>query len=172
MAGRRQRSVALGLGAALLMTALAGVAAPSASALLCGYPPKACQKGKTNPVNDATVAPGIMLLGRDQASRVRVTTEADTVTSAAKSYRNAEEISPRRPLRAAVTTLPPNSTVLVFITMKDGKLAPIGVVATNRRGEAILPAVRFSRPGMQTIVVRTQAGVERFASFRVTPDAF
>jgi len=154
MTGHRPRLIALGLGAILATTAIIGVTAPSASALLCGYPPKACPSGSLNPSNAATVAPGILLLAQSNAS------SAPRVpgTNARTSW--PIEVSTDEPFRTQVRGLSPKSPYLMFIVMSDGKRAAIGATRTSPTGRADLPAMRLSRPGTTTVILRDSTGRE------------
>jgi len=64
------------------------------------------------------------------------------------------------PFRAQARGLSANSPYLMFIVMSDGKRAPIGVTRTSSTGRADLPAMRLSRPGETTVILRDSDGRE------------
>ena len=154
MTGHRPRLMALALGTLVTVGALVGITAPSASALLCGYPPKACPSGSLNPATEATVAPGILLLARADA------TSAPKVPSVNARLSWPIDVFTDEPFRAQARGLIANSPYLMFIVMSDGKRAPIGVTRTSSRGRADLPAMRLSRPGETTVILRDVDGRE------------
>ena len=154
MTGHRHRLITLGIGTLVTVGALVGITAPSASALLCGYPPKACPSGSLNPATEATVAPGILLVARtDATSAVRLPS-----VNARLSW--PMDVFTDEPFRAQARGLSANSPYLMFIVMSDGKRAPIGVTRTSSTGRADLPAMRLSRPGETTVILRDSDGRE------------
>ena len=134
MTGHRHRLITLGIGTLVTVGALVGITAPSASALLCGYPAKACPSGSLNPATEATVAPGILLVARaDATSAVRLPS-----VNARLSW--PMDVFTDEPFRAQARGLSANSPYLMFIVMSDGKRAPIGVTRASSTGRADLPA--------------------------------
>ena len=157
------RVVTVSIAAATLLTGIAtlgaGIAsatsAASAPALLCGYPLTKCKTGQTNPTKDTTLAPGFLL-----SSQATATTTKRTVPVLAYPSRPIDfvDVSTAEPFSAYVVNLPRSSTVLASVVLPSGKLAPIGIVKTTPSGNAILPTMRFSRPGMTQIALRRQSG--------------
>ena len=142
-----KRSIAIGLAAAALVTGSALAFAAPASAELCGYPPRQCPPGQSNPSVPTTLAPGIMLVSQADVLRATVLAGRSSRTLASATPLSAVT---SLPMRARITGLPRRASVQVFVTM-DGKPAPIGTVRTDARGRALLPAVRFSRPGARSL---------------------
>ena len=135
----------------------------TAPALLCGYPLKKCPAGQTNPLKDTTLGPGFLLLSQDTATKVP---RSDLVLAYPSHPIDYLEVSTSEPFSAYVINLPHSSTVLASVVLPSGKLAPIGIVKTNSVGRAILPAMRFSRPGMTQIALRRQDGVVEYIYIR------
>jgi hypothetical protein len=162
MTGHWHRLITLGIGTIVTVGALVGITAPSASALLCGYPPKACPSGSLNPATEATVAPGILLVARADA------TSAQRLPSVNAHFSLWPiDVFTDEPFRAQARGLSANSPYLMFIVMSDGKRAPIGVTRASSTGRADLPAIRLSRPGATTVILRDVDGHEftlKFAS--------
>jgi hypothetical protein len=153
-----------GLAGVAVTASLVLVAAPSASALLCGYPPKACPKGQTNPTKEATVAPGILLLSNEDAM------DTPKLTYSARPSlfpldAPVVSVPTSDGFRGLVRNLPRDKTVIVSILMQDGKFATIGIVRADSDGYAYLPAVRLSRPEPTTFMIVTQGGGKRFVTY-------
>lgn len=162
---RRLSTALAGLAAVAVSAGLVLAAAPSASALLCGYPPKACPAGQVNPSTDTTVAPGILLVSNTEGQtavrkRTRLTHWDDSPADARQVMVYTSET-----FRGDVSGLGRSSSVIVSILMKDGSAAPIGIVRTDRYGRAVLPAVRLSRPVPTTFMIVLQNGEKRYVTF-------
>ena len=166
MTSRRLASCLAGIAAAGAVASLLVATAPGAAALLCGYPPKACPAGQTNPTNATTVAPGILLLANSNAI-LAPRTYPVRVSLWDRNPKLASDVrvSTAEPFRGSLRRLPSNSSAIVSIVMSDGKLAPIGVVRTDERGNATLPAVRLSQPRPTTFVITLQDGDKRYVNF-------
>jgi hypothetical protein len=163
---RRFASTLAGLTALGACAALLVAGAPSASALLCGYPPKACPAGQTNPTNATTVAPGILLLANSEVSLApRTYPVRVSVLDRNPKLASDVKVSTAEPFRGSLRRLPSNSSAIVSIVMNDGKLAPIGVIKTDSHGYATLPAVRLSQPRPTTFVITLQDGDKRYVNF-------
>ena len=169
------RVVTVSIAAATLLTGIATLGAGSASArssaaapvsapaLLCGYPLKKCPAGQTNPLQNTTLGPGYLLISQATAAK---TPQSDLVLAYPSHPIDYLDVSTSEPFSAYVINLPRNSTVLASVVLPSGKLAPIGIVKTNSVGRAILPAMRFSRPGMTQIALRRQDGVVEYIYIR------
>ena len=163
---RRFTTALAGLAGVAVTASLVLVAAPSASALLCGYPPKACPTGQVNPKTAATVAPGILLVSNSEA------TGAENTRRVVMGRRDASpmtashvDVTTSDSFRGKLGGLAANQTVLVSILMKDGSAAAIGIVRTDRYGRTTLPAVRLSRPAPTTFLITLQNGDKRYITF-------
>ena len=150
--------------AAVLLAAGAPFASASSPTLLCGYPLKKCPAGQTNPLKDTTLGPGFLLLSQGSAAK---TPQSEPVLAYPGHAIDYVDVKTSEPFSAYVVNLPRVSTVLASVVLPSGKLAPIGIVKTTSQGKAILPAMRFSRPGMTQIALRRQDGVVNYIWVRV-----
>ena len=161
------RVVTVSIAAATLLTGIATLGAGSASArssatahstapaLLCGYPLKKCPAGRINPTSDTPLGPGYLLASQATAANTGRTLPVLAYPAVAIDY---VDVSTKNPFSAYVVNLPRNSTVLASVVLPSGKRAPIGIIKTSASGNAILPAMRFSRPGETLIALTRQNG--------------
>ena len=127
----------------------------TAPALLCGYPLKKCPAGRINPTSDTPLGPGYLLASQATAANTGRTLPVLAYPAVAIDY---VDVSTKNPFSAYVVNLPRNSTVLASVVLPSGKRAPIGIIKTSASGNAILPAMRFSRPGETLIALTRQNG--------------
>lgn len=127
------------------------IAAPGASALLCGYPPKSCPAGQTNPSKDTKLGAGIVLLSQTRATRP----DADR----ARLRQTGTPIADTSwPVRLSADLPRADTSYIVSVVLPSGAKATIGVVKSDRRGRATLPSMLFSRPGIVTFELRSSSG--------------
>lgn len=159
------RKTLAGLAAGAMLVTGMVLSAPSASALLCGYPPVECPVGDTNPPEEQPI--GATPAARAQAGMTlpsqEVAAETPPTRPPAPPAQNAIGESPRvQANRGDVVRLRPeveaSTTYRVLVKRNSGPYNFIGVVTSSANGNIVLPAVQFDRAGTYTFALQDGAG--------------
>lgn len=141
------------------------VAAPSANAELCGYPPVECPVGTTNPPEEQRV--GSTPAARAQAGMTlpaqETAAETPPTRPPAPPAQNAIGEAPRTEAqRGDVVRLRPevaaSTRYRVLVKRESGPYNFIGIVTASANGNVVLPAVQFDRRGTYTFALQDGTG--------------
>lgn len=141
------------------------VAAPSANAILCGYPPVECPAGDTNPPEEQRVGAtpaaraqaGMALPSQEEAAAVPPT--APPAPPSVNAIGEAPRIEANRgDVVRLRTQAEAGLTYRVLVKRNAGPYNFIAVIQANADGRVVLPAVRFDRIGTYTFALQGSDG--------------